>query len=80
MFECSKKKSHILHNCLHLTPQSGSNALCSSCLCEAPPSEKAQFALISRLDQCVMIGQWLQECFGNVTPFTITFKHSTNSN
>jgi len=36
-----------------LSSQSVSNALFSSCLYEAPPSEK----LIGRLEQCVVIGQ-----------------------
>jgi len=46
---------HIFALLQHLSSQSVSNALSSSCLYEAPPSEK----LIGRLEQCVVIGQAL---------------------
>jgi len=42
------------------------------CLYEAPPSQKAQCALIGWLDWCVVIGQPIWACFGNVKPITIT--------
>jgi len=55
------KKHSIFSHILYM-----SNTLFSSCLYEA------QSALIGQLDQCVVIGQAIRACLGNVTPLTIT--------
>jgi len=53
----------------HLSSQSVSNGLVSS--------YEAQCALIGQLDQCVVIGQPLLECFGNVMTLNITMDFNT---
>jgi len=62
---------HILHCCGSSLP-SLSVTLCLLPVSMKPLPLKAHYALIGRLEQCVVIGQALQVCLGNAPPLSIT--------